>query len=375
MRDDARIATLIKLVDMCINKNMPADKSLDTFFRKNRFIGSKDRRFLTDTLWEVLRHRYALEHKAKSSNPRNIVIAYLDGKADLKALFSGENYAPEPITVNEMEFDLSPPPPEMPEFLLKKLKDKFGLEWEEALKAFCSPARLDLRVNTIKASIEDCVKILKAEKTPLSKLGVFLAQRINLKDNELFKKGCVDIQDEGSQLICEFCDIKSGEKVLDICAGAGGKALTLAILMRNSGSITVSDVDKKRMKDIWARAKRTGITIINDEPYVDKNFDAVLIDAPCSGSGTLRRNPDKKWKINEKVVADLLPIQSGLLDRAVDLGDKVVYATCSFIKEENEEQIAAFLQRHPEFKKVKEKFLSPFTSNTDAFYMCMLAKD
>ncbi len=374
MRSDARIATLIELVDKSINGYAPVDNILKGFFRDNRFIGSKDRRFLSDMLWAILRKRYALEHKAKSKNARKMVIAFLDSDNDLDLLFTGDKYAPHPVTKEELDFDNSPPPPEMPDFLLGKLKQTFKDSWENELESFNNHARFDIRANTLKASLEVIKDETKAIKSPLSKLGLYFEQNFNITQTDAYKKGLVDIQDEGSQLICEFCDAKSGDSILDICSGAGGKSLTLAILMNNKGFITAHDIHKRRMQDLMPRADRSGITIINTKPFIDKKFDLVLVDAPCTGSGTIRRNPDKKWKITDKYLQEILPIQAEILQNSAKFSDKIIYSTCSFISDENEKQVEFFLKNNPSYSLIDEKFLSPYKNNTDSFYMAKFEK-
>ncbi len=374
MRNDARIATLIELVDKAVHNCTPADKMLQNFFRENRFIGSKDRRFLSDMLWKVLRNRYALEHKAGSSNARKMVIAMLaeDNNNDLDLLFTGTKYAPNPIMPDELKFNLSEPPLEISPFLLAKLKQRFPETWKSELQAFNKPARFDLRANTLKKNIEIIKDITKANKTPFSKLGLCFEQNFNISQNKCYLDGLVDIQDEGSQLICEFCEPKAGDKILDLCAGAGGKSLTLAILMQNKGEITAYDKYSKRMKDLMPRALRSGISIINTKPFHKTKFDIVLIDAPCSGSGTIRRSVDRKWKINPQNLKEILSTQAEILQSASTLTNKIIYSTCSFFCDENEEQIQNFLNKNKDFTKTKEQFISPLSHGTDGFYMCCL---
>ncbi len=374
MREDAKIATLIELVDKSVHNPAPADNMLKDYFRTHRFIGSKDRRSLTNMLWDILRNRYALEHKANSAKARNLVIAYLEKDYDLDLLFTGLKYAPEAISKDELNFNNTPTPPEISSFLLGKLKETFHDTWEEELKALNLPARFDLRANTLKAPIELIKEKTKAIKTPLSKLGLYFEEKFNITQTDDYKNGLIDIQDEGSQLICEFCEAKSGDKILDICCGSGGKSLTLAILMNNKGAITAYDKYKNRMKDLEPRANRSGISIINTNKFENKRFDMVVIDAPCSGAGTIRRNVDRKWKITPETIEELVKTQAEILQNASKYSDKIIYATCSFLREENQDQVANFIKNNPNFKLTKEQLLSPAKNNTDAFYMAQLIK-
>jgi len=291
----------------------PADKFLNDYFRTHRFVGSKDRRYLYDAIYEKIR-----------------------------ALGS------------------------CPGWLLKY----FPVDSEKEITALQSDAPTDLRVNSLMA-MRTQVKI-EADHTPVSKIGLRLHKRQALQLD-----GRYEIQDEGSQLACSYAAVKPGENVLDYCSGAGGKTLQLAAEMQNKGAITAYDIDERKLKTLATRAKRAGVKIINTAPPQGE-YDLVLVDAPCSGTGVWRRQPDAKWRLSEEKLQNYLRQQSEILEQAknfVKPGGRLVYITCSLLPAENEEQIEKFLEANPQFKTGKDfLYLSPLKTNTDGFFIASLTK-
>ncbi len=221
---------------------------------------------------------------------------------------------------------------------------------------------------------------LNVEPCTQSPYGIILKNYANLKNTSIWKKGCIEIQDEGAQLLSMDIGVKSGDSVFDFCAGAGGKSLILAQIMQNKGLIQAYDITPKKLFELVKRATRAQIKIIQittSLPKPDKKFDHVLVDAPCSGCGTWRRCPHMRWHLTEKQLKHITRTQSEILNRAqayVKLGGKLSYATCSLTTDENEKQVENFLQTHPNYKIVLEKRYSPARTHTDGFYLCVMQK-
>jgi 16S rRNA (cytosine967-C5)-methyltransferase len=259
--------------------------------------------------------------------------------------------------------------------LWDKLVAQYGEEQALTIcRSMFDQASLDLRVNTIKATREEVLAKMQAENTvkdnvitvtPYSPVGIRMGAKLNISRHVLFEAGKIEVQDEGSQLLSYLVAPKRGQMVADLCAGAGGKTLAIGALMRNTGRLYAFDVSEKRLNNLGKRLKRSGLSnlhaqVINNEndlklKRLNGKFDRVLVDAPCSGLGTLRRNPDLKWRQTEQDVLELTQKQSAILARAAKLtkaGGRLVYATCSLLKDENEAIAEAFLSHNPDFKLI-----------------------
>jgi 16S rRNA (cytosine967-C5)-methyltransferase len=364
--------------------NRPADGVANDFFRARRFIGAGDRRAISDRVWRVLRScRRLTWWLAGRPSPRLLVAASLllegGSMADVSRSFSGGQFAPAALAPSEQgslrrlqgrTLDHASMPDavrlEMPDWLLPRLSDRFDAA---ELAALLLPAPLDLRVNLLKATREQALSALAAEgleatPTALSPWGLRIEGRRQVTTGPAFRSGLVEIQDEGSQLVAVLTGVRPGMRVADWCAGAGGKTLALAMMMRNRGQLIACDVSATRLDGAVRRLRRAGVHNVERhliEPG-DKwakrrhgSFDRVLVDAPCTGTGTWRRNPDARLRLTEDDLADLLPKQAAILDQAAPLvrsGGRLVYATCSLLIEENEAQVTAFLARHPGFALV-----------------------
>ncbi len=303
-----------------------------------------------------------------SDAPRALVIGSLLDEGDIEALFIGAGYGPAALTDAERATILKPPlgsPPshargEYPEFLESELKRAFGDAMPDEMAALQIRAPADLRVNTLKTSRDDLLSALRAEgydagPTPFSPLGIRLPEgEAKLGRGGLFLSGAFEFQDEAAQIAALLCGVKPGMRVLDIAAGAGGKSLTLAALMQNKGKIVASDVRAAALHELERRAMRAGVTIIDTHPP-DGAFDVVLLDAPCSGTGTWRRQPELRWRLTPERLTELRTTQDALLKQAakyVKPGGRLVYATCSILPSENEDRVAAFLERDDDFEPI-----------------------
>jgi 16S rRNA (cytosine967-C5)-methyltransferase len=368
--------TSIVLADVLSNTG-PADVKLGLFFKQHRDLGTKDRAFVAESVYGVLRRKAFLMYVAEGNDPRKLLLAYL-----IRVLGTSTRDLNEVLNAQQKEWALAikakktedmtkAEKADLPEWFWDKLVVQYGEE--EALtiaRSFHQQASLDLRVNVIKASREDVIAKFQSEKTeikptPYAPYGLRMPQKMTISKHPFFIDGKIEVQDEGSQLLAQLVAPRRGEMIADFCAGAGGKSLAIGALMRNSGRIYAFDVSEKRLQNLGIRLKRSGLSnlhsqVISSEadPKLKRlfgKFDRVLVDAPCSGLGTLRRNPDLKWRQQPKDVEELTVKQTNILARAsklVKAGGRLIYATCSLLRDENEQIAEAFLQSNPEFRLV-----------------------
>jgi 16S rRNA (cytosine967-C5)-methyltransferase len=357
--------------------NEPADVKLKIFFREHRELGVNDRAFVAETVYSVLRHLRSLTTLAQSSDPRTLVLAALVrhlGRSvrELAPLVSPKK-AQLFAEIKSADLDKLPPAAhaELPDWLFAKLNTVYGeIELAAIMRALNASAPLDLRVNLLLAGRDIVLAILqsegvRAEATPLSPFGIRVTGHPPITRHPLFVEGKIEVQDEASQLAALLVAPKPHEMVVDFCAGAGGKTLALGMLMRSRGRIYAFDVSQKRLAQLAPRLKRSGLSnvharVISPEPdsrvkRLAKKIDRVLVDAPCSGLGTLRRNPDLKWRQSETSIAELGEKQAAILRCASALvkpGGRLVYTTCSILPEENDKIVSNFLSSHSEFSQL-----------------------
>lgn len=272
---------------------------------------------------------------------------------------------------------------------LDELGEKEVPDWDHEIHALNQDSTVYLRVNTLKAEKQEVITALEKEGVETEEVdgvpdALSLKKRRKLDHLKSFKKGYFEIQDAGSQQIAEFLKVEPGSYVIDACAGAGGKSLYLAALMRNDGSILAMDVEGRKLKELNARARRNGAKIISTElvntqaleKYKEK-ADFLLLDVPCSGTGVLKRNPDAKWKLKPTFVEEIKAVQYDILTRYTRMlkpGGTLVYATCSLLRSENEEQVSRFLDQNADFELIKEKRVSPAQTGFDGFYMAKMKR-
>jgi 16S rRNA (cytosine967-C5)-methyltransferase len=361
----------------------PADAVANEFFRERRFIGSGDRRAVSDRVWRVLRARRRLTWFVPKATPRLLVAASLltegwtlagvaetfsGGRFAAAGLERGEYNALRPVEGRSLDQPDMPAPVrfELPDWLYPLLLARFGDGLAAEMAALSQPAPLDLRVNLLKGTRDDAVAALAAEgwearPTALSPWGLRIDGRRPVTSGPAFQSGLVEIQDEGSQVIAWLTGAAPGMRVVDWCAGAGGKTLALAAMMGNRGQILACDVSASRLEGAVRRLRRAGVNnverhlVVPGDKWTKRRagaFDRVLVDAPCTGTGTWRRNPDARHRLTGQDLLELVRKQSSILDTAQALvrkGGRLVYATCSLLQEENEGQVSGFLLRHPEF--------------------------
>jgi 16S rRNA (cytosine967-C5)-methyltransferase len=394
-----RIAAAIELVSAILEvEARPADAVASDFFRARRFIGSSDRRVVSDLAWRVLRRYRRLSWWLSGQpTPRLLVAASLLLDGGSLAEFSGDHFAPARLAPSEQALlrrleGRSLDHPSMPAAVRLEAPDWLAGRIDPSeLRALLEPAPLDLRVNLLKATREEARATLAAERieatpTPLSPWGLRVEGRRPVTTSAAFRDGMVEIQDEGSQLVAALVDARPGMRVADFCAGAGGKTLALAMTMQNRGHIVACDVSAARLDNAVRRLRRAGVHNVErhllepGDKWLKRHggtFDRVLVDAPCTGTGTWRRNPDARLRLTEADLAELLPRQAAILDRAAPLirnGGRLVYATCSMLAEENEDQVTAFVTRYPDFALVDGLTLTPGRHGTDGFFAAALER-
>ncbi|CAA7627093.1 tRNA and rRNA cytosine-C5-methylase [Candidatus Terasakiella magnetica] len=431
MTPAARLQAAIELLSQIEKSAKPADSVAAAYYRERRYIGAKDRRAVAEVVWRVLRRKarldWWLEHldhpERGAARARVLADMSLEGIAFDPELFRGQHsaYPPEAPErrVMDMLLGLKSPfhrdmPPhvrgEYPEWLTPRLEALFGDSLNEEMGAMRDEAPMDLRVNALKATREEAIRALakegiKAVPTPHSPLGLRLGARVPLVQVQAWRNGLIEVQDEGSQLVALLTDAKPGQSVVDYCAGAGGKTLALAGAMQNKGRLVACDVAEWRVNRAQERLRRAGVHNVTRrviEGESDKwikrsagSFDRVLVDAPCTGTGTWRRNPDAKWQLGETDLLELIERQGIILASAARLtkpGGLLIYATCSLLAEENENRIAAFTAANPEYRvvpapEVWERAigtpcpvagpylrLSPLAHNTDGFFAAVMER-
>ncbi|MDR1031714.1 MAG: RsmB/NOP family class I SAM-dependent RNA methyltransferase [Holosporales bacterium] len=424
MHQASLIQAVIDLIHEVELSTLPADNIIANFFRKRRYIGSSDRKFISETVYAIIRNKLSLQWLLGNDNAvqasvdvrfaRLLVIAWLISnnynEQSIKAIFCSGQYSPECLSdfeisvIPRIKDNLTRAKPEnvkhnVPEWLVPELEESFGDSWQDHVDALNKPAKVDLRTNTLKATREQVLFSLaqegiKADATKYSPWGIRISGNIRLSPHSsVLSEGLAEVQDEGSQLLSLMTQAKPAQTVVDFCAGAGGKALALAAMMENKGSLYALDVSQNKLNEAKKRLSRAGVSnarvLVPDAKWLKRHegfADVVLVDAPCSGSGTWRRNPDRKWRLTPKELARLINLQVEILNTAkclVKTGGRLIYATCSVFKSENEAQILRFLNEntdfdlfnavynfHPQIKGlIKDGFLrtSPLLNNVDGF--------
>jgi 16S rRNA (cytosine967-C5)-methyltransferase len=407
MTPAARLSAAIELIETIDAQRVPAAKALKEWGTAHRFAGSGDRAAISGLVWDVLRRRASSAWIMDADTPRARVLGMLKLERGMDAdtvaaLCDGGRFAPEPLSDSEraaltsrtLERAPAHIAGDYPEWLDGHLAQAFGDDRVAEATAMASRAPLDLRVNTLRAKrekIEGSIAHLGAKPTPWSPIGLRIelgadARNPGIHAEEAFIKGAIEVQDEGSQLAALFSAAKPGEQVIDLCAGAGGKTLALAAMMQGKGRLIATDHDKRQLAPIHERLSRAGIHNADvrapkgdSDPVGDirASADLVLIDAPCTGTGTWRRNPDAKWRMRPGALEVRLKEQIEVLDRAAKLvkpGGRIAYVTCSVLPQENGEQVKAFIARHPEFTIVApEQVASVLWDKAEAFARAALA--
>ena len=432
MTPAARVAAAIEVLTDVATRHRPASEALKDWGRAHRFAGSGDRAAIGNLVFDVLRRRASLAWRMGSDAPRALVLGgwhHLWGEPlDAIAAAAADPHGPGALSEDERtslsagSLDNAPDwvRADLPEWLSPRLSASLALGLVEEGEALARRAPVDLRVNTLKAKREKVLARLsrfEAVATPWSPVGVRVpvgertARAPHVEGETEYARGWFEVQDEGSQVAALLAGARPGDQVVDLCAGAGGKTLALVAEMDNRGQVYAYDADARRFGDIVARIDRSGARNIQlrspktAEPLADlkDRADLVLIDAPCTGSGTWRRRPDAKWRLSDEQLAQRIVEQDGVLSdgaRLVRAGGRLVYVTCSILPEENEARVAAFLAQAPDFALadpaeswltafadvVPERFvttvgdagrairLTPASAGTDGFFVAVMTR-
>jgi 16S rRNA (cytosine967-C5)-methyltransferase len=438
MTPGSRIQAAIELLSEIFTswqseKRFPADKHLERYFKSHRYIGSKDRAAVGELVYWVLRYKASLEwwlERLKGDvHARSMVLTALMlrkdfSPAELAAMTQDSQYAlprlspPEATRCEQLYKETSIEHPDMPPHVRLNyplwvhdiLREGFGEDLEKAMRAMNEQASTDLRVNTLKTTREALLSGLEGEgfegtPTPVSPIGIRLSKRAPIFTSKYFKEGHFEVQDEGSQIVSQLVAAEPGMKVIDFCAGAGGKTLAIAAQMKNKGRILAWDISEKRLSQIKLRLRRASVDTVQTHVIENENdqfikrhktsADRVLVDAPCSGSGTWRRNPDLKWRFSARDLQEVLGVQQSILQsasRLVKPGGRLIYVTCSVFKDENEHQIETLLKNinnfgvvspkkiwdNPSFQGKKSEnsylWLAPHQDGVDGFFVAVLER-
>jgi 16S rRNA (cytosine967-C5)-methyltransferase len=432
---------VVELCELIDQNTVPADKRTADFFKARKYLGSHDRRYISGVVYGIVRHRRFLEALLEQIENERAEYAGLNAaRVRYLPLYASYLIAAEANELSRVveavgsRWKMVFPKIELSRFwgwmnthknldflrvdetvrlgvkyslqdwMVERLQEQFGEETEQLLSALNEPAATTIRVNRLKATREECrarllTEGINSEPTKFSPDGLIVQKRFNRNTLDSFKDGWFEMQDEGSQIVSWMCGVKPGEFILDACAGAGGKTLHLAEMMQNEGELIAIDVDEKRLFELQTRAARAGLNNIkvcvkdrlNPEEYHCK-ADMVLVDAPCSGSGTIRRNPSLKWTLTESLVEHYAKQQKEILaynSAFVKPEGRLVYATCSLFRQENEEIVAAFLKESTEFimETLNDSLsrlgiegnagtikLLPHMHGTDGFYVTVMKK-
>jgi 16S rRNA (cytosine967-C5)-methyltransferase len=428
MTPSAHLAAVMELFaqseeSLAHQSKKPADALVAEFFRARRYIGSKDRASIASLFYFIIRHKSSLAwfaHQAQHAASARVMVmlgtAFHQSLnvATVEELYNGQGYAPHPLTHGEQSllksalekglmYDGMPAHirSNVPQWLYGLLSDAYGEECDALLNSLMEEAPVDIRVNTLKAAPKQVMHALKKQgihhATPMqfAEQGLRLKRREPLFALQIFREGWFEVQDEGSQIVAALVAAQPKQKVIDFCAGAGGKTLAIAAAMQNAGRILAFDVNEARLEQCSKRLRRAGVHNVETKLLTSesdalikrhkKSADWVLVDAPCTGTGTWRRSPDLKWRTTPKDVQELTDLQRRILESAARLvkdGGHLVYATCSLLPQENEQQIDTFLANHPDFSVKKVLLheqpetnnirLTPVTHGTDGFFSAVL---
>ncbi|NEW80488.1 MAG: methyltransferase domain-containing protein [Gelidibacter sp.] len=393
------VFTVIDSVKSIFNEGEYADKAVEKALKRDARWGARDRKFVAETIYEMVRWKRLYneiagtkEHYTTENVWKNFSVwAILKGvklpewnqlQGVPERRIKGKFDELQKVRVFKESI-----PDWLDEMGVKELGEA---QWTKEIHQLNEQADVILRANTLKTTKENLQKKLMDEGIETEFIQGYphalkLVERANVFKTDVFKLGFFEVQDASSQLVAAYLDVKPGMRVIDTCAGAGGKSLHLAMIMENKGQIIATDIYESKLRKLKIRTRRAGVFNITtkeiDSPKVMKKMkgtaDRVLIDAPCSGIGVLRRNPDSKWKLEPEFVENIIKTQAEILENYSQLvkpGGKLVYATCSIFPSENEKQVHGFLKNHPEFEFEKEHKVSPVKSGFDGFYMALMKR-
>ena len=390
---------VLKALQEIFNESRKADKVIGGVLKSNPKWGARDRAFIAENTYEIVRNWRLIkfcsgidcERVSEEKDFLTLISTWLilnnidiSNYQYLPALPISKVFEKLTLAQNNRKIKYS-----VPNWMDDLCSKELGESWEQELSAMHSQAEVFLRVNTLKISKEKLKRLLD-EKNIFSdevegvQNALKLKKRSNVFGLEEYKKGFFEVQDAGSQMIAEFLEVNNKHRVIDACAGAGGKSLHLATIMENKGKVISLDIEDFKLQELKKRAKRNGIDTIETRLIESKSIkrlrdsaDRLLLDVPCSGLGVLKRNPDAKWKLKPEFIEEIKIVQAEILSeysKMLKVGGKMVYATCSILKSENEDQVDSFLKLNKEFKLVQQKRVYPSKEGFDGFYMALIEK-
>lgn len=424
MKEPGRIQAALQILQEFSKEQKPMDFVLHNYLKTRRYIGSKDRQYISALVYALLRNKLTYEWwVSRYVNDTlelsqvywlylmcvHLLISQKLSPTDIQEIFTGDQYAPPSLdksakTIITEVWNQNPKHlihQDMPIHIQLNTPlwtyEKFQSipNYLEELTSLNQTAPTDIRINTLKSDMHTVEKELKTmginyEKTPHSEWGIRFTERLPIHTWDIYKNGLLEIQDEGSQLLAKLVAPSPGMTVIDYCAGAGGKSLAMAMIMQNKGRLILCDTSEWRLKRSDERIKRAGVNNIQRKIVLEtsegnkaikrlkESADIVLTDAPCSGTGTWRRNPDLKWRSSPDGVKEIISIQKDILEKASTLvkpGGTLAYATCSMLAEENEDQVKWFLDNHESFSLEKQVQFTPYQHQTDGFFLARLIKN
>jgi len=384
------------LQETFFEKNKYADKVIERLLKSHRQWGSQDRAVVSEIFYNIIRWKKRLEYYmgegVKPNNIYKLIIAYLLwSKTNYKRFEEFEGIKIADITTKLRKGTIPTKAIEhsIPEWLVETLERELGEKWEKEMHALNEKAPTVLRANSLRTTPKELISDLAHENVvsyPIKNYpdAVQLEEKKNVFLTTAFKEGLFEVQDASSQKIGYFLDVKEGQRVVDACAGAGGKTLHIAALMKNKGQIIALDIFEWKLAELKRRAKRAGAhnietRVISDTKVIKRLHDKVdrlLIDAPCSGLGVLKRNPDSKWKIDQDFIDRIKTEQQHIMQdysKMLKVGGKMVYATCSILPSENNKQVEEFIKNNPNYKMIKDEKVMP-SEGYDGFYMALIER-
>jgi 16S rRNA (cytosine967-C5)-methyltransferase len=391
------VAAVIEALEATFGEGQYADKVIEQILKRNPKWGARDRGFIAESTydmvrwWRLLWELYGKEENLSRKDLYRLFGVYWQWKGnELPEWHTFELVSGLDIRSRFKDIHSSLPIREsFPNWFDTLASEELGREWPPIAKASNIPASVFLRTNTLKIDRESLLKRLETEFCPskaieANEVGVVLDKRKNTFRLPSFQEGFFEVQDGGSQMIAPYLEAKAGMRVIDACAGAGGKSLHLAALMENKGQIIAMDVEAWKLKELQKRARRNGAHNIVVRPIenaktikrLHNSADRLLLDVPCSGTGVFKRNPDTKWKLRPEHLERVRKIQVDILEdysKMLKIGGKMVYATCSILRSENEAQVELFLAKHENFKLISDKRINP-SAWSDGFYMALIEK-
>ncbi|XGC81728.1 RsmB/NOP family class I SAM-dependent RNA methyltransferase [Bdellovibrio bacteriovorus] len=387
------VEEIIQALDEIFEQGQYSDKVIERHMKANRRWGARDRKFFAETVYEIVRWERLLAHLADDNDFWKIWGAYwLRQGNELPDWEELEGLSEKSVQARAKDLPSFAVAQSIPDWMYERGIQELGEDFKDIVRALNKPAEVFLRTNTLKTTPEELIKALAKEEIQATKVSADLpdALKLTVRKNvfitEPFKKGWFEVQDAASQVVAPLLGVEPGHRVIDACAGAGGKSLHMASLMKNKGKIISLDIHEWKLKELKTRAARDGVDVIEtrviDNTKVIKRLeetaDRVLLDVPCSGMGVLRRNPDTKWKLTNDEISRLHQLQYEILTSYCTMtkkGGRLVYATCSLLPSENEKQVERFLAEHgANWTLLKQVHLRPDKEGFDGFYAALLER-